>query len=166
MLVVHAHPHEIKSEYTHFTFFYLQMIYVLAEESVRPSNVCESLEICLPLSGYVGQPAVANGEHDSHHLNLLATIHQATKSRPERRQQYHDQQPGIHMDHTACTKATLNKRGAGAYSPLQGTASNQFQDDGPLKILQLTDVHVDIFYQEVLSDLLVLWYYVLSHFHF
>ena len=55
-------------------------------------------------------------------LNLLAAVREAAKSRPERRWQYHD------------------------------TVADRFRDDGPLKILQLTDIHLDVYYQEVMND--------------
>ena len=150
--------YNINSEYC--TFSCLQIAYVIADKTVQPSSVCESLEFCLAVNGLVGRPAATNSEQGNR-LDLLATVHEAAKSRPKRRGHYQDQQPRSHTSHTACTKEALNKR-----SVVQETASNRFQDDGPLKILQLTDVHLDIFYQEVLNDLLALWYCTLLHFHF
>ena len=144
----------LSGSFKYFALSCPQMAYVVAEKYVQPSDVCKSFGVCFRPDG-VGQSAVTNCEHDSH-LKLLATIHNVTKSSPERRRPYHDRQWGAHTGHTVCSKKALKERGAGANSPLQGTASSQFQDDGPLKILQLTDIHLDVFYQEVANDWLLL----------
>ena len=131
-------------------FSCLQIAYVVADKTVQPSSVCESLEFCLAVSGLVGRPAATNGDHGNR-LDLLATVHEAAKSSPKRRGHCQDQQPRSHKSNATCAKEALNKR-----SVVQETAPNQFQDNSPLKILQLTDVHLDIFYQEVLNDMLEL----------